>query len=706
MTAGPLRQQPGARQGQPRAGLPVTGGNGGVAPVAISRPRARHGAAQACGRARLPHAPPSSSSSFFPFFFSSSSSSRCLPAPPCATLGRAAATAAAWTARSIRRDRAASPSLRLLAAPAAMELPESQCKKVKLSNRVPSWGMQRATNVTYQAHHVSRNKRGQVVGTRSGFRGCTVWLTGLSGAGKTTVSMALEEYLVCHGIPCYTLDGDNIRQGLNKNLGFTPEDREENVRRIAEVAKLFADAGLVCITSFISPYTQDRNNARRIHEGASLPFFEVFVDAPLHVCEQRDVKGLYKKARAGEIKGFTGIDSEYEKPEAPELVLKTDSCDVNDCIQQVVELLQERDIVPVDASYEVKELYVPENKLQLAKTDAESLLTLEINKVDMQWVQVLAEGWATPLNGFMREREYLQCLHFDCLLDGGVINLSVPIVLTATQEDKERLDGCTAIALFYEHRKEERCARQWGTTCKEHPYIKMVMEQGNWLVAELRQKFKEMNADAVFAFQLRNPVHNGHALLMQDTHKQLLERGYRRPVLLLHPLGGWTKEDDVPLMWRMKQHAAVLEEGILNPETTVVAIFPSPMMYAGPTEVQWHCRSRMVAGANFYIVGRDPAGMPHPDTGKDLYEPTHGAKVLTMAPGLRALEIVPFRVAAYNKKKKCMDYYDSERHEDFDFISGTRMRKLAREGQNPPEGFMAPKAWTVLTEYYKSLEKA
>ncbi|KAB0368383.1 hypothetical protein FD755_020149, partial [Muntiacus reevesi] len=458
------------------------------------------------------------------------------------------------------------------------------CKKVKLSNNAQNWGMQRATNVTYQAHHVSRNKRGQVVGTRGGFRGCTVWLTGLSGAGKTTVSMALEEYLVCHGIPCYTLDGDNIRQGLNKNLGFSPEDREENVRRIAEVAKLFADAGLVCITSFISPYTQDRNNARQIHEGASLPFFEVFVDAPLHVCEQRDVKGLYKKARAGEIKGFTGIDSEYEKPEAPELVLKTDSCDVNDCVQQVVELLQER--------------------------------------VDMQWVQVLAEGWATPLNGFMREREYLQCLHFDCLLDGGVINLSVPIVLTATQEDKDRLDGCTAFALmyegrrvailrnpeFFEHRKEERCARQWGTTCKNHPYIKMVMEQGDWLIGgdlqvldriywndgldqyrftptELKQKFKDMNADAVFAFQLRNPVHNGHALLMQDTHRQLLERGYRRPVLLLHPLGGWTKDDDVPLMWRMKQHAAVLEEGVLNPETTVVAIFPSPMMYAGPTEI-------------------------------------------------------------------------------------------------------------------------
>lgn len=624
-----------------------------------------------------------------------------------------------------------------------METSGNSNKKQKISNAPESWGKQRATNVTYQAHHVSRNKRGQVVGTRGGFRGCTVWLTGLSGAGKTTVSMALEEYLVCHGIPCYTLDGDNIRQGLNKNLGFSPVDREENIRRIAEVAKLFADAGLVCIASFISPYGQDRLNARKIHETAGLPFFEVFVDAPLDVCEQRDVKGLYKRARAGEIRGFTGIDSEYEKPEAPELVLKTDSCNVNECIQQLLDLLQERDIVPVDASYEVKELYVPENKLDLAKADAETLPAMEITKVDMQWVQVLAEGWATPLNGFMREREYLQCLHFNCLLDGGVINLSVPVVLPVSSADKERLDGSTAFALayagrrvailrnpeFYEHRKEERCARQWGSTCKDHPYIKMVMESGDWLVGgdlqvldriywndgldsyrltptELKQKFKEMNADAVFAFQLRNPVHNGHALLMQDTQRRLIERGYRRPVLLLHPLGGWTKDDDVPLAWRMKQHAAVLEEGLLDPNSTIVAIFPSPMMYAGPTEVQWHCRARMVAGANFYIVGRDPAGMPHPDTGKDLYEPSHGAKVLTMAPGLISLEIVPFKVAAYNKVKKAMDFYDPKNHQDYDFISGTRMRRMAREGQNPPEGFMAPKAWSVLKEYYQTVEKA
>lgn len=214
-----------------------------------------------------------------------------------------------------------------------------------------------------------------------------------------------------------------------------------------------------------------------------------------------------------------------------------------------------------------------------------------------------------------------------------------------------------------------------------------------------------MNADAVFAFQLRNPVHNGHALLMQDTRRRLLERGYKHPVLLLHPLGGWTKDDDVPLEWRMKQHAAVLEERVLDPKSTIVAIFPSPMLYAGPTEVQWHCRCRMIAGANFYIVGRDPAGMPHPETKKDLYEPTHGGKVLSMAPGLTSVEIIPFRVAAYNKIKKAMDFYDPARHEEFDFISGTRMRKLAREGEDPPDGFMAPKAWKVLTDYYRSLEK-
>ena len=129
------------------------------------------------------------------------------------------------------------------------------------------------------------------------------------------------------------------------------------------------------------------------------------------------------------------------------------------------------------------------------------------------------------------------------------------------------------------------------------------------------------------------------------------------------------------------------------------------MMYAGPTEVQWHAKARMSTGANFYIVGRDPAGMPHPHTKKDLYEPTHGAKTLTMAPGLTQLEIIPFRVAAYDKTAGRMAFFEPERKEEFEFISGTKMRALARSGADPPNGFMAPKAWKVLSQYYQSLSK-
>ena len=171
--------------------------------------------------------------------------------------------------------------------------------------------------------------------------------------------------------------------------------------------------------------------------------------------------------------------------------------------------------------------------------------------------------------------------------------------------------------------------------------------------------------------------------------------------------GGWIKEDDVPLPVRMAQHQAFLNEDPddrLDRSRTVLAIFPSPMSYAGPTEVQWHAKARMCTGANFYIVGRDPAGLPNPsDKSKDLYDPTHGSKVLTMAPGLNQLQILPFKVAAYHRSLKNMAFYDPSQHDEFDFISGTRMRKIARSGEQPPEGFMVPAGWNVLAAYYQSL---
>lgn len=251
--------------------------------------------------------------------------------------------------------------------------------------------MQIATNVTEQKHHVSRAKRGQILGHLRGFRGCTVWLTGLSGAGKTSIAFELEAYLVSRGIPAYGLDGDNMRTGLNKDLGFSKQDREENIRRVAEVAKLFADAGQVCICSFVSPFAEDREVARRIHRDNDLPFFEVFVDTPLHVCEERDTKGLYQKARQGVIKGFTGIDQPYESPENPELVVKTVDASVEESTMQVVEMLQENGIIPFtdEPNDDVSELFVPEHRLASAYEEASSLPVLDINVLDLQWLQVI-----------------------------------------------------------------------------------------------------------------------------------------------------------------------------------------------------------------------------------------------------------------------------------------------------------------------------
>lgn len=174
-----------------------------------------------------------------------------------------------------------------------------------------------SSNVVFQVGTVTRAEREAA----TGHSGSTVWLTGLSGSGKSTVAIALEQLLVGQGSPAYLLDGDNLRHGLNGDLGFDAASRAENVRRAGEVALLFADAGVVAIVPLISPYRADRDRVRARHKELGVPFVEVFVDTPIELCEQRDVKGLYAKARAGEITGFTGIDDPYEAPSAPELVL-------------------------------------------------------------------------------------------------------------------------------------------------------------------------------------------------------------------------------------------------------------------------------------------------------------------------------------------------------------------------------------------------
>ena len=194
----------------------------------------------------------------------------------------------------------------------------------------------KSTHITWHAGQVERADRER----RLGQRGAIVWLTGLSGSGKSTIAVAAEHALLQRQRLAYVLDGDNIRHGLNKNLGFSPEDRTENIRRIGEVARLFADAGLIAITSFISPYRADRDAVRELV--AAGDFVEVYVDASIDTCESRDVKGLYAKARAGEIPEFTGISAPYEAPERPELVLDTNRQSVEESVGRLIGYLEEK----------------------------------------------------------------------------------------------------------------------------------------------------------------------------------------------------------------------------------------------------------------------------------------------------------------------------------------------------------------------------
>ncbi len=203
---------------------------------------------------------------------------------------------------------------------------------------------QKATNVVWHDGEVSRQDRCQILRQT----GATIWFTGLSGSGKSTIAVALEKALYDLGKLSYRLDGDNVRLGINKNLGFSEEDRSENIRRIGEIAKLFGDAGTLSLSSFISPYTKDRDGVRELHDAADLRFVEVFVDCSLEVAEARDPKGLYKKARAGEIKNFTGIDDPYEAPVRPEIHLHTDQMTLEEEVRIIIDYLVANGIIKTE----------------------------------------------------------------------------------------------------------------------------------------------------------------------------------------------------------------------------------------------------------------------------------------------------------------------------------------------------------------------
>ena len=582
--------------------------------------------------------------------------------------------------------------------------------------------------------------------------GATYWFTGLSGAGKSTLSEALKkkiDVITGDSSKCFILDGDVIRTGLNKGLGFSEADRAENIRRINEVSKLFNMAGVIVFVAFISPYANARDLAKASHAESKLPFFECHISASLEVCEGRDVKGLYKKARAGEIKNFTGISDPYEEPKNPELNVNTGEQTLDQSVAFVLKHMEENNILAKKSSAKIYESLIREASAEEAAAAAE-LPSIDLDIHQVQYLQTISEGWAYPLTGFMNELQLVESMHMKTVTDAnGVAHLlSVPITQHVTTEQKEALTGKPAVALkcskisdkvlavihkptFFANRKEEICARTFGCFSVKHPKSETIFAQGDWLISgestrfferikyndgldkyrmlprEIHEEMQKRGADAVYGFQVRNPLHNGHCLLLKDTREQLIKAGYKNPVLLLHPLGGWCKDDDVPLDTRMFQHQALIDDGTLPAEHIVLAVWPSPMYYGGPTEVLWHASSRVGCGLTHFITGRDPAGVGHPEKGGDLYDVWHGQKLLVHMKGmLNGVDVLPFKVAAYNKATQAMEFFpgpQAPNAADFDFISGSRMRATAKAGENMPPGFMSQKGWEVLAAYYKNL---
>ncbi|OQS06419.1 APS kinase/ATP sulfurlyase/pyrophosphatase fusion protein [Thraustotheca clavata] len=654
--------------------------------------------------------------------------------------------------------------------------------------------LQMTRNVYWDQSVVSDATRYAAIGQK----GATIWMTGLSGSGKSTIGRALESELIHRRLQVYRLDGDNVRIGLNRDLGFSAADRAESVRRVGEVAALFASSGTITIVGLVSPYREHRDEVRELHKKMNIPFYEIFVDTPLEVVMARDIKGLYKKAVEGKIQHFTGISAPYEAPLNPDMTIFTPNMTLESEVDVLLNFLKAKGLFTG-----VKEL--PQGYPGVAIADGgnavENFTTLYpdiptpprvdsswprvlLRDEDLHWLQVIGEGWAAPLRGFMREGAYLQCLHFSSvvfdsdnltagrldphaptnfseysnegLVKGSRVNLPVPIVLPITAATKAAVNGVKNVVLVdrsgrevailsdpevYDHRKEERITRTFGAMDSNHPYIASILKSGDYLLggeiellnrityndgldqyrltpAELRKKFEDLGADAVLAFQTRNPTHAGHAYLMNTAREHLLKLGYKKPILWLSPLGGWTKDDDVPLNVRVNQHVAIINDKMLDPESTVLSIWPSPMVYAGPREVQWHAKSRKNAGASYFVVGRDPAGIKRSDRKEDMYAGDHGRYVLHLAPGMEDMNILSFSKVYYDvtdHKMKPMEAGRSKR--DFLSISGTRMRLMAKLGLQPcngeipmdwesnptcvPPGFMAQSGWDLMIQYYQ-----
>ena len=559
-------------------------------------------------------------------------------------------------------------------------------------------------------------------------KGFTIWFTGLSGAGKSTLAGHLETVLAARGRKVEILDGDVVRTNLSKGLGFSKEDRDTNILRIAFVAGLLSRNGVVAITAAISPYREIRDQARR----QIGDFVEVYVRCSIAELTRRDVKGLYAKALRGEISNFTGVSDPYEAPLNPEVVVDSETETVEESLNKILVRLEELGYLePAAASR--KGLIAPHGGTLVNRFAAapegwqdEIYKTLELNARAAADLELIANGAFSPLTGFMGQKDYLSVVNRMRLANG--LPWSIPVTLPVSREFAAGLEpgqnlllvlpdgtatGFLTLEEKYEYDRALEAQEVYGTPELAHPGVAALYNQGDILLAgpvtvfhrpaptelyapyyrdpaRTRQLFEEKGWQRVVAFQTRNPVHRAHEYI-QKVALEIVDG------LLLHPLVGETKSDDIPAEVRLRCYETLLQD-YYPADRVLLSLYPAFMRYAGPREAIFHALVRKNYGCSHIIIGRDHAGVGN-------YYGTYASQEIFKEFNPEELGITPLyfensffcRVCGNMASAKTCPHSEADRLN----LSGTKVRQLLAAGEYPPVEFTRPEVAAVLVDAYR-----
>jgi sulfate adenylyltransferase/3'-phosphoadenosine 5'-phosphosulfate synthase len=572
--------------------------------------------------------------------------------------------------------------------------------------------------------------------SQSGF---VVWFTGLSGSGKSTLASMLAAEIAHRGVHVETLDGDEVRLHLSKGLGFSKEDRDTNIRRIGFVAKLIARAGGCAITAAISPYREIRDEQRRAAAGR---FCEIYCSCPIDALAARDAKGLYKKALAGEIKNFTGVDDPYEAPTSPDVVVETDKESKEESLAKILDKLETLGFIRRFAAAAdqmqtaARKLVVPHGgelvdrwargaeKSKLVEK-AKSLLAVTLDERAGADVENIAVGAFSPLKGFMTSKDYLRVVREMRLENGLPWSVPVTLAVSGVQAEQIRVGGEIALKMpdgrivavmevsdKFVPDKELEAREVYRTTEDKHPGVAYLKSSGDVYVggeirvlerpfapefpayhrdpAQTRELFESRGWATVVGFQTRNPIHRAHEYITKCA-LEICDG------LMIHPLVGATKSDDIPAPVRMKCYEVLLEK-YYPKDRAVLSVYPAAMRYGGPREAIFHAIARKNYGCSHFIVGRDHAGV-------GSYYGTYDAQKIfaQFSPGELGITPLNFENAFYSKAVSAMGTAKTAPGDESTQVSlsGTKVRDLLRSGQLPPPEFSRPEVAQILIDSMK-----